>query len=219
MMNSLESLGQSFLNDPKPLEDLVLRLDVDLFKSVSGISQTRQRILREVIRRLASEEIDRRANLARFYSPQELFDEHLDSPAGHELKLSLIGSQRSVYAAIYFAYEDLVATCVALLMGDIENRPESTKLKSAAQQVLSSDVFEACIMANDVQIARLVRNAIAHNGARLTQDLKNKVHRIRQQDDELFILPADNRALFDTLKRNVTMLAAEVETSLRDRSP
>jgi hypothetical protein len=61
-------------------------------------------------------------------------------------------------------------------------------------------VAQDCLNAPEVRAARLVRNALAHNGGKETDELKKIQHGIRVEGGVLQIMAPDTRRLFDVLK-------------------
>jgi hypothetical protein len=144
--------------------------------------------------------------------PQALFDTFLNGPGGSELHLSIWGSQRIVYGAVYHAYENFVSRCVGLARNEPDYRSPNIKaLHSDATAALGGTTADYCLTDQTVDAARLVRNALAHLGGKETDQLKKVTHGVDVVDGVLQVMPEDNRRLFDALKDRVFKLA---ETAL-----
>lgn len=145
--------------------------------------------------------------------PQALFDTYLTSPGGHELQIGLWGTQRVVYGAIYHAYENFVTRCVGLTRGDPDYRPENGKdLVAAAKAAFDVSTVGFCIADDSINVARLIRNAIAHHGGKETVELRRASHGIAVREGELQLMPSDSRSLFLSLKDRASTLAKATMT-------
>lgn len=72
--------------------------------------------------------------------------------------------------------------------------------------LLGAAVADDCLTHSAIDSARRVRNSLAHNGGKETDDLKGK-HEIRTSSDGcLLIWPGDNRKLFDLLKTRASKI-------------
>jgi hypothetical protein len=80
-----------------------------------------------------------------------------------------------------------------------------------AKAAFGEATADYCLTDQAVEAARLVRNALAHNGGRVTDELKTVSHGIDIVDQLLQVMPDDNRKLFDALKKRAFKLA---ETAL-----
>jgi hypothetical protein len=140
-------------------------------------------------------------------NPQAVFDIFLSGPGGSELQLSIWGSQRITYGAVFHAYEDFVSRCVGLARNEPDYRAFKIKtLHSDARAAFGDTTANHCLTDSPVELARLVRNALAHQGGRETDELKKVAHGVTVVDGVLQVMPDDNRRLFDTLKDRVFKL-------------
>jgi len=138
---------------------------------------------------------------------QSLFDEFLHCTGKKELELSLWGSQRMVYGAIYHVYENFVSHCVGLARNEPNYRaPNGKSLFAAAKSLFGDSIATYCLNDRAIINARLVRNALAHHGGKETPELKDAPHGITVVDGEIQVMPNDNRSLFDALKGRVVKL-------------
>jgi hypothetical protein len=141
-------------------------------------------------------------------------------------KTTLWSSQRICYAAIYHAYENFVTRCVAEAKNKPNYRPK--KHKRTPTEALGDDLNDIipgagdyCLKDAHVDFARLVRNALAHNGGRSAPEIEAKntehktdggrVHKLMILDGMIQVVPDDTRFLFDLLKQKVLWLAEKAK--------
>jgi len=75
-----------------------------------------------------------------------------------------------------------------------------------AGRAFGSKVAADCLTSPPVMIARLVRNALAHDGGRETVHLKGMSHGLAVEQGVLQIMAPDTRELFNRLKRRALKL-------------
>jgi hypothetical protein len=125
-----------------------------------------------------------------------------------EMKWALWASQWLAYGAIYFSYENFLRTAVSVAKKKPDYRARKSEiLKRDFSKVFGSNLAEECIDDQPIQIARMVRNCIAHNGGEETADLKEKHHSIRVEHGYLQIFPEDVHGLYLGLKALVLKVA------------
>ena len=122
---------------------------------------------------------------------------------------SVWSSQRLCYGATYYAYEDfLVRTYRALVNKPDYRLPNAREFGVAFENAFTAELRDFCF-SGEVNVARLARNALAHNGGRETDELRKEKHSLIVTDGEIQIMPSNNRALFDLLKERATRVVAE----------
>lgn len=120
--------------------------------------------------------------------------------AGREFRLSIWGSQRTGYSAIYHAYENFIRECIGVAEGNPEYRIERIKLLCRdTLKHIDQEVIDICIDNRDIEAVRQVRNALAHNGGRSGPQLLSG-HGVSIVQDVLQIQPDDNRRLLRLLQ-------------------
>lgn len=114
--------------------------------------------------------------------------------------LSLWGLQNQGYAAVFFAYEHFVALCLkrAGNLNKVGNSFES--LKNACTNVLGQSATDLYVADRNIHVARLVRNAIAHNGNYETDELRDFGHKYKVSKHLLNLEAPDVHKLYDYLK-------------------
>lgn len=129
---------------------------------------------------------------------------------------TLWSSQRICYAAIYHAYENFLTRCVGAALNRPDYRPKKrnrtpTQAVGDGLNTLISGAGEYCLEDADVNYARLVRNALAHNGGRPSPEIERINTKLKIDDGQIHILPYDTRSLFDLLKQKVFWLAEKAK--------
>lgn len=127
-----------------------------------------------------------------------------------EFKLCIWGSQRISYGALYYAYENFVRRCLALIVG--ENHAQQRDFKKFHRtftEVYGPDLAQHCLADECVVTARHVRNSLVHHGGAETPELEGREHGIFVEDGRLQIMAPDVKALADVLKGRVLALAKE----------
>ena len=79
--------------------------------------------------------------------------------------------------------------------------------------------MQACLCDDAITVARLVRNALAHHGGRVTKELGNVTHGLEVENGVIQILADDTSRLFHLLKNRAYDLAARTLELLGMRSP
>jgi hypothetical protein len=177
-----------------------------------SLSHMKRKKLAEVMAEVGGRMKEFREQYDEEIDPAALFETFLNGPGGSELHLSIWGSQRIVYGAVYHAYENFVSRCVGTARKESDYRSPNIKaLHSDVRATFGDTTADYCLTDQPVDAARLVRNALAHHGGKETDQLKKVAHGVDVVDGVLQVMPADNRRLFDTLKDRVFKLA---ETAL-----
>lgn len=120
-----------------------------------------------------------------------------------EWPIALWGSQRMCYCTIVFAYEDFVQKAIAIAFSDAAYTTNKRNMGDDIEAAFDADMRAAIWDHDQVKIARLARNAIAHNGGRLSQELKLLPHNFRVESSAIQIVPEDVRTLIQLLGENV----------------
>lgn len=136
-----------------------------------------------------------------------------------EFGISLWALARSCFVTVYYAYEDFIRCCVALVSRRHEYRIR--RFADTSRDLASyfgREVVDSCWQHSDVDIARRVRNAIVHNGSRRTDELDQVKHDYEYVDGEIVILASHVRRLFEQLKLKASTIAASTIDALAART-
>jgi hypothetical protein len=207
MMHSMNNLWQSFVNGdhafaPALVTALADRLPAEMGNSLSNM---RRKQLANVVRQIAEQVKNATADATSAIDLKTLWSDYL-SPDIMEFHLSLWGSQRLCYGAVYHAYENFIRQCVGIARKEPEYRALFAKLVTDGKATFGNDVITNCLEDQVVTVARLARNALAHNGGRMTEQLSRIPHDLVVENDEIQILPLHTKQLFDDLKQRAFRL-------------
>lgn len=129
----------------------------------------------------------------------------------HEFQLAVWGSQQIGYGAIYFAYENFIQECVGVAKDDPTYRMKNVEMmKKDVLELLGQAVVDACVTDDRVNIARLVRSDLVHNGGRPGAKLNELQHDIIVVDGVLQIHPVDSKQLIELLQDKAYKFAEAV---------
>jgi hypothetical protein len=106
---------------------------------------------------------------------------------------------RVCYSGICHTYENFLRQAIGVAKGN-KVRGDFTALAKEAEKLLGKPIADSCLRDLQVNIARLVRNALAHNGGEETSQLKAVKHGIPVEDGILQVMPLDTHRLFALLK-------------------
>jgi hypothetical protein len=119
-------------------------------------------------------------------------------------QISLWASQRVAYVAFYNAYEAFIVDCLKVGTGLSSIRSTDKKVfNEALRSGLAKDISGPCWSHHEINIARLIRHALSHNGGRETQDLKKQKHGVKLIGEELQIVPEDIHKMLRRLRNAV----------------
>ena len=181
-----------------------------------GLSNMRRKELSVAVKKIGTDLMALLAQQAdeSAVNANEMWTTLLNGAAQSEFRLSIWGSQRISYGAIYHAYEDFVRECIGLGLGRAKYKPRggTKELVADAGQHFGPQIADACLNSPDVKIARLVRNSLAHNGGKETDELKKVQHGILVEDNVLQIMAPDTRRLFYVLKERAYKLVEKAIT-------
>jgi hypothetical protein len=125
-----------------------------------------------------------------------------------EFQLSIWGSQRLCYGAVYYAYEDFLARCYRVSTGKSDYRMGQGFSQDFRAQY-GATLRDCCWSDPEVHIARLTRHALVHNGGRLTGDLKKLKHGLKLCGEDIQVFPAFTKSLYELLKDRVTKFLSD----------
>jgi len=177
-----------------------------------GLSHMKKKQLAETIAEMLTQ-----ADLAKQTMPtldvDELFHQFLFGNGGSEMQLGVFGLAQTCYGTTFHAYEHFVSRCVGLAKGKPNYKADGAQtLVADARKEFGDEVAEFCLVDEQVEIARLARNALAHNGGKMNEKLKAKDHGFFVVDGVLHVVAADNHRLFNMLKVRVSKLVDKALT-------
>jgi hypothetical protein len=136
---------------------------------------------------------------------EEIWQSFLE-PELWEFQMAIWGSQQLVFSAIFHAYENYIRELLVIAEGnpDYIAYRWATLAKDIAKH-LGQAVADECLNNDFVTTSRNIRNALAHNGGKVTDELKDCGVPVIK--DILQIQPPHNRALIAALERRVILLS------------
>ncbi|VTR97732.1 hypothetical protein [Tuwongella immobilis] len=144
-----------------------------------------------------------------------------------EFRFSILGTQRINYGALFFAYEDFIANVIRTKDFAYTSKGANNQIDKVFPKHFGTSLGNLCWNDDEVQLAKLVRNALVHNGGRFGEDLekfRSRFVTVTQLDNALLcgekfnlvnnkiqIMPDNTRYLFCVLKERVTRIVDEVK--------
>ncbi len=141
-----------------------------------------------------------------------------------EFDFCILGVQRINYGSLFFAYEDFLANTIRTK--DPDYRSKNNPIKGAFARHFGVSLTDYCWNDAEVDLAKLVRHALAHNGGSLGTDLDRyktrfvdatgmtsvllQGDRFNVVNGKIQITPCNTKYLFGVLKDRVSRIVEEV---------
>jgi hypothetical protein len=135
--------------------------------------------LMESLATIASEFRDRAAKITTDFPIEPIWADFMNNAA---FRLSLWSSQRIAFIAFYNAYEVFLVDCLKVATGLTSLRTQMEEFRKGLRNSFRENIADSCWFNSGINIARLVRHALSHNGGRQTEDLKKQKHGIGPPD-------------------------------------
>jgi hypothetical protein len=119
------------------------------------------------------------------------------------IRFSISGTLKYCFSNICHAYEVFVLRVYKLAAKKDDYRIHGKDFSKDLNQLFGSEFSQVFWKDRKTACARLIRNALVHNGGRVTKDLQGKNHGVCVYEDRLQILPKDCRELYLHLKEQV----------------
>jgi hypothetical protein len=213
MVESVKSFHGGFTKTNPPFHTRLAKMFGEYVTNKSQLSNMRKKELVEIVGQLGADVQRDMARSGPAFDPQTLWQDYLGVS---EFGLALWNAQRIAYGAIYYAYENFLQRVVAVGRRDESYRAMNIgELRNGLESLLGAALTLQSLDDPEIEIARLARNALTHDGGRISEKLRAKPHGITVEGDELQIMPHDTRRLFDLLKGRATEIL-ETAASLPD---
>lgn len=208
MMKVLESLWKGAIIGQSITQRHIEQILGCLCKDVK-LTVTKQHEVRRAMQRMIAKVNHAESQLDDGFPGEGIWDGFIHSKQGIEFQLSIWGSQRLCYPALYHAYEHFLRDVMSVRIGDPNYRiPRYEEFLRQAEKYLGPQTLGYCLTDADVTLARLVRNAFAHKGGKLTKELRALPSLpFEIVDDMIQIMAPDTTALFNLLKERAYRLA------------
>jgi len=255
LMIALRSANGAYVLPWLEVESLRSYADGEILGSLKHRATYAEEVIKRVLEKIEaamhfSLDHDQRSNLKRFVAnaEKEAYDairtarsqvkmdvaaywDFLTSTS--EFQFSLFGTQYITYGYLFFAYEDFLSKIIR-----IKEPNYSTKKKpinEAFEKHWGAPLTEFCWNHDEVQLAKLVRNALVHNGGDFGPDLEKR-YKTRFVDvsgqrapliecarflvvkGKIQITPDNTRYLFGVVKERLTKIVFEGTIEL-DQKP
>jgi hypothetical protein len=165
---------------------------------------------------IAAEFRDRAAAVKNHFPIEPIWAQFMSDPA---FRISLWASQRVAYVAFYNAYEAFLVDCVKCATGASSMRTQDEGFKKGLRTGFAKNIADSSWFHAEINVARLVRHALSHNGGRRTEDLKKQKHGIKLIGEELQIVPEDNHRMLRRLQKAVEDVTAVTRGDARFLAP
>lgn len=201
--------GATRSNKPRPL-----RLINELAsKSISNVlpslnAEQVGRIIKNIRELESNVERDYKKLVPKF-DKQEVWDTLLGI---REFSIAILVAERICYANLFFAYEDfLIKVLKKITSRESIRTTDKKEFKKIIKEALSDDeAYNNYWGCDDINIPKLVRNAISHAGGDETDELKGVKHGIEVIDERLQITATHTRQLYVTLSQAVENLVDQL---------
>jgi hypothetical protein len=230
MMHSMKAFEEGYLRGRDSMPEEKLRLLAEQLPQRMArkhkLSYSKQKQFSEMIAEILAEVKNAKEVLAGI-EMDETFSGFLFGAGGSELQLGVMGLCQICYGATFHAYEHFVTECIRWARGDKTFKAyKFAMIVGAVEAEFGQDVADFCLAHERVQLARAVRNALAHDGGRVAPDMFGKVspdlakkltEKLHEEffvedDGVIRIVAANNLNLFEMLKLRVSRLVAKAVT-------
>lgn len=176
-----------------------------------SLSNMRRKELAQNIDRICREILEISACTPPEVQPEQVWTAYLKN---NEFILSLWSAPRLCYSAVYYAYENFLRRCVIATRNNspAEYRPKTGRLSGDLDAILGGSLGTDCLHDEDVETARLARNALAHNGGMVGAVFGNRQRHPTVSDGTVTPLASDVRDLYALLKDKVTKVVDRAKT-------
>ena len=127
-------------------------------------------------------------------------------------QLSLWGSQRICFVAVYNSYENFLVRAVSIALSLDNCRSTDQDFKDRVEEAFGASICFRCWKTRDVNIARLARHSLSHAGGRLNKKFGKQPHKFEIRDDRIQVTPELTKELFSLLKDCVFTIAEAAVT-------
>lgn len=137
---------------------------------------------------------------------QNFWKQHLSDQA---FRLSLRDSQRSAFLSVFHAYESFLIDCLKIYSGTNKLRVNTGLFNKTLDSFLCESDRGLIWIGKDIKVFKEARNALAHNGGKLTDELRSiSSGKFIVAGDELQIMPKDVKDLIGVLMIGVDAIVA-----------
>lgn len=210
LLESIRNFHDGFVKSNTPNTDL-LRLsegirtrfnkEIDELRLDTSLS----RIIQEKIVQIGAEIIELHKNAPIEFPIEQGWQDYLEIPA---YKISIWGSQRISFVALYNSYDNFITQCTRIAKGLNEYRRKREKeFKKDFRDAFGEELLKICWTNDELNMFRAARNSLTHAGGRVTDELRKYKHDFELEDDRIQVTPDKTKALYNLLKKSVLALS------------
>lgn len=212
MHKCLNAQAEGFLSAPSLCHKWITALRQNLEPRLDFISPAKRRALFDIIYK-----IDRDVLCEETQAPSNYMDEvkELFSKNAHEPEFAfcLAASQEQCYCSLYAAYEHLIVRLYEFRT-NTSGYQTGTQTESDFNNAFGPTVTAHCWASNEMRFIKACRNALVHDGGRITPRRKKALDKLAINymalDDCLVIQPSDNLKAYHVLKDRITILVRTI---------
>lgn len=205
MMIGLKDAVENFSNYHQPIPIQVLSVLIEKIakglerNAITLIGSERRALIKEI------QQIETELLQGRSKNPLEIDEHHLwrQYLGQDEFLLCLWMSEINAYCSIYFAYENFLINAIKTL-GKFENLRSIKLAVKKTTELFDNELTKILWKDETVKKARLIRNALVHNGGKITDELKRYSDQLLLEDGQIVIMPEQTNQLYSTLKDKIT---------------
>lgn len=211
----LKSIIMNIVTPDHYLEMLVEEIKNDVNRLGLNMTFSDKQVLLSVLRSKKKSIEDRIMSVKDekpFISSKDIWKQYLTES---DFILSLWMSEMNAYCSIYFAYESLIVDSLSQLRREDESMHRTKRITSGKEiakrltnifgRTASNEYWED----REVNMARLIRHAIVHNGQKITVELERYRSVIPQIDGRIMITAKETNKLYDVLKNKSYSFVSE----------
>ena len=122
----------------------------------------------------------------------------------HRIAALRAGVQEEWTTTPFIPYDRLLANGrVMVATGLTSLRTQMDEFRKGLGTAFREDIADPCWFHSEINVARLMRHALSHNGGRQTEDLKKLKHGIKLIGEDLQIVPENNHRMLRRLRKAV----------------
>jgi len=217
LIHTLEQHHKGYMQRDEPFWKRLTRLVREhiLTKMAGSYSNMKRKELGRIIDELGLKVEDEMSRRPSELSSDNIWKGYLKI---HEFRLSLWSSQRISYGALYHGYENFLRRFISIHKPEREGAlTRISDVRDDLKQIFGVAEGGDFLDERAVHIARLVRNALAHNGGRPCRELLGMESSLTIQGNLIHIQASEVRQLFDLLKGKVLLIAKKAPAVPRYR--
>ncbi len=209
LLEHTKNFHDAFVKSETPNTDL-LRLSEGIISNLGNeIIELRfdpliLRRVQEKIIKTGSKIIDLYRNAPFKYPMQQAWIDYLKVPS---YQISIWGSQRISFVAIYNSYANFLTQCVRIAKQLSDYRARNDRaFKKDINDFFGEKILEICWTNTKLNIFRLVRHSLSHLGGRITPKLSKQNHNFVVVNNRIQVTPDKTKELYNILKKSTFIL-------------